>query len=803
MPKRSALDDEHWGCVHERTECVLRQFDGVFRVSFKETWLEALRGIDRDQREESHERDKRTRKGPTNYHRIPYPGKHEEVALCICDFIIVDEDVDPFIMYVIKATSGDNSSCVYRRFDQFKQLSATLGARTIAVLPEQSSGFFGLKRQRITSEYARAMLSKLQVYLSVLVQTQAIRDSKVFRQWLGLEDNNDTVVQEAFALAFGRLVSEKYQLYYDYPVEALCKFIVEESFSVFGPQVKSQGRNQKESTKLMKAAYLENEKIGACSTILQAERDLKVGMKPVMSEAMQEICGKYPQLMEIFMQSIQPLIVEILVKHKKAKDDLVAEIYKNFHRETAGSKEERETQLAQWATYLQQGAVEIKNSITHLVDGKITQIIESIAGQFDTKVGISGAVGWELLLGKVIAQFPAIIKMVFKFFNFRNQSTVFYSILKVKENQINYLVRSGHASASEFLQNIEKQESTLQERIWRSHRDMKFDAWKAVYDLRKWWHESKQSYREYLGPLLEVLHEILLKVALLNKQFFQKFIFRTNDFLISHVKEKLGATATSKTEFVQAAFQQGMDKAIKFFYKHGYNLLVDCIMKLFGKALVPAISQAIHASNSGNTAIERVHIPKAVEVFLHPHLIANAVIEELLRDGIKSRLEAWLHELTASSSRAHTPTTTTATTTSTTVKQSNTNVEPRRSSRSESGSRSGSDSASQSHSESASQKSGTASASQSHSGSRSGSTSGSESRAGSGSRSGHVEARNSTAAATAAVTARATLTPEVTSPIPVVSGSHSSTGSCYCSVSGSESESSSWYSVSGSLLSDE
>ncbi|KAH3765199.1 hypothetical protein Pelo_2933 [Pelomyxa schiedti] len=414
MPKRSVLDDEQWGCVHERTECVLRQFDGVFRVSFKETWLEALRGIDRDQRAERHERDKHTRTGPTNYHGTPDPGKHDAVALCICDFIIVDKDVDPFIMYVIKAAAGDNSSCVYRRFDQFKKLSVALSPLTIAVLPERSSGFLGLKRKRVTPEYAQARLPVLQKYLNVVAQNKAIQNSKAFRQWLGLGDNNDPVIQDAFALAFGRLVSEKYQLYYDDPVEALCKFIVEESFSVFGPQVKSQGRNQKESTKLMKAAYLEvvsyvapkvetmwkaiineimtikNGKISPCSTILQAERDLKVSLKPVMSEAMQEICGKYPQLMEIFMQSIQPLIVEILVKHKKAKDKLVVEIYKNFHRETTGSQEERERQLAQWVRYLLQWAVEIKNSITHLVDGKITQIIESIAGQFDTKVGIVG-----------------------------------------------------------------------------------------------------------------------------------------------------------------------------------------------------------------------------------------------------------------------------------------------------------------------------------------------------------------------------------------------------------------------------
>lgn len=45
-----------------------------------------------------------------------------ELSLCVCDFVIVDKEVDPFIMYVIKSCRGDQHALVYRRFDQFKSL---------------------------------------------------------------------------------------------------------------------------------------------------------------------------------------------------------------------------------------------------------------------------------------------------------------------------------------------------------------------------------------------------------------------------------------------------------------------------------------------------------------------------------------------------------------------------------------------------------------------------------------------------------------------------------------------------------
>lgn len=67
--------------------------------------------------------------------------------------------------------------------------------------------------------------------------------------------------------------------------------------------------------------------------------------------------------------------------------------------------------------------------------------------------------------------------------------------MRTKENLIKMLLHPDAKGAdketekgsfeSSFEEKLRNNENKLAERIWRSHRDMKFDAWRTVYDLRK------------------------------------------------------------------------------------------------------------------------------------------------------------------------------------------------------------------------------------------------------------------------------------------------------------------------------
>ena len=68
-------------------------------------------------------------------------------------------------------------------------------------------------------------------------------------------------------------------------------------------------------------------------------------------------------------------------------------------------------------------------------------------------------------------------------------------MLRTKENLIKMLVHMKTGEEEAFEQKLQKEDLKLSERIWRSHRDMKFDAWRTVYDLRKT--EGFEGFRMY------------------------------------------------------------------------------------------------------------------------------------------------------------------------------------------------------------------------------------------------------------------------------------------------------------------
>lgn len=54
-----------------------------------------------------------------------------------------------------------------------------------ALIPEQSSGFFGIGKKVVSHEFARERMPLLQHYLGILLSDIRIHNSKKMQSWLG------------------------------------------------------------------------------------------------------------------------------------------------------------------------------------------------------------------------------------------------------------------------------------------------------------------------------------------------------------------------------------------------------------------------------------------------------------------------------------------------------------------------------------------------------------------------------------------------------------------------------------------
>jgi len=252
-PKTSVLTSAQWGVVHDITRRVLSKFIPEFEAALKAVWLESLRRAN-EEKKVSHPEATKSRQKYSAPDILP----PTETALRVYDYVIIDDDVEPFILYVIKSTFGDETACVYRRFDQFKQLHQMVKKPSFIILPLDSRGIFGIRKD-VSNEFARGRVPKLQNYLAgLLLATKSSQDSmSVLHKWLGFTPGEDQNVLDAFSIAFAKVVQEKRMIYYDDPVDALSKFIVSEAFEVFGQNVKHTGRTRRQSIKFLKSAYFD------------------------------------------------------------------------------------------------------------------------------------------------------------------------------------------------------------------------------------------------------------------------------------------------------------------------------------------------------------------------------------------------------------------------------------------------------------------------------------------------------------------------------------------------------------------
>ena len=155
------------------------------------------------------------------------PLKPPELQFQITRFELMDEDVDPYAVYVISSSFGKLHAEKKRRFREFERLNKTLKKvlPKEAHLPESSKKFGG---RNLDPNHLSEKMGKLNEYLITLSQCPEIQNDENFLSFLGVSLNKNPLDDQIFKDAFRRT---KYNLccwktfYYDEPEDALSKLI--------------------------------------------------------------------------------------------------------------------------------------------------------------------------------------------------------------------------------------------------------------------------------------------------------------------------------------------------------------------------------------------------------------------------------------------------------------------------------------------------------------------------------------------------------------------------------------------------
>jgi len=580
--------------------------------------------------------------GSTPEHPLrPRDGKNKkeivpELKVKISSWTTFDDDIDPYVAFIVEASLGEKSASVFRRFNQFKTLHKS--AKKKIDIPKKTFPYskFGEGR-KFEWDYLHERKNKLQVYMDMLTNNKEMHTNEKFLKWLGLTDSEDPKFAEIFNIAYQ---NTKWRLWvwkripYDHEEEAIAKLAIEEIkrevlYDVVAP-FPSQIRATAAATVYKAISAIVGPIV---ATGWKAAREAVKPLKPKISEIVDQAIDKYldvedevkGKLIEGINAGLSPIVeaLEPIVKGlgEKCMDPaftIVKEIYpysqdmwKLFDDIVHTGDEKLVDEIEKLVTAKRMEAEE-------KVNGVLQKSLEHIIGDLSAHVTIDA-------LSSLFSPLKKLLDLVNNVFDvFLNPSPHSWCIKILCEYRAK--LEALNPKDDDFKQKVDdlldQEESWLMWRRYWVYWDYRWKAW-SIY-----WH----SYGiPELSTIAKILRKNAFKFAIIHKKWIKRWSYRFGDHL--YEKAKVSTPDTWKDD-IRHSFEKGYKEANHFFKHRVGSILHKMTLDFFFAAIGVKVEDTVmKALDQVLDPIQKA-IPSPIDEILEIDTLARECINASLKQNV-------------------------------------------------------------------------------------------------------------------------------------------------------------------------
>lgn len=644
------LTAKHKEDIKRITQKILETFAKEYLRAFKFVFIRDAKKARRKEKPEvdsSIEDERKPYPGSTPEHPLrPRNNKNRkeivpELKVKITSWTTFDDDVDPYVAFVVEASLGDRSSSVYRRFNQFKTLHK-FSKKALGIPKKTFPGAKAFEGRKFDWDYLHDRKNKLQGYLDLLTNNKEYHTNEKFLKWLGLNSPEDPKFAEIFDIAY---TNTKWRLWvwkripYDDEEEAIAKLAIEEIKREVLYDVVAPFPNQIRSTAAATVYKAISATVGpVVAAGWKVAREAVQPLKPKISEVVDGAIEKYLDVEEEvkgklieginaglapIVEALEPIIKGLSEKFMDPSFTIVKEIYpysqdlfKLFDDIVATGDEKLVEEIEKLVSSKRMEAEE-------KVNGVLQKSVEHIVGDLSAHVTIDA-------LSSLFSPIKKIIDLINNVFDvFLNPTPHAYCIRVLCEYRAK--LEALNPKDKDFKEKVEEildqEESWLMWRRYWTYWDYRWKAW-SIY------------YFAYGVPELSTLSKILrknaFKFAIIHKKWIKRWSYRFGDHL--HERAKV-ATPDSWKDDIRISFANGYKEANHFFKAKVTAILHKMVLDFFFSAIGVKVEETVMKALEVVLDPIGKAIPAPIDEILEIDTLARECINTALRQNISKLVE--------------------------------------------------------------------------------------------------------------------------------------------------------------------
>jgi len=597
------LDSAKQEQIKQIVERVTTNFVKFYALSFKEVCIEEVK-IKRAKEEKLRLREWKKKQRESDSSKVkdppPRPRKGQEkkpkLSAKITYWSEVDSDVDPYIIYTVSASRGDEDVTVYKRYKQFKAIKSF--AKKLKVEFPKASSTFG--KRNLDRDFIRHRVETLNKVLEACVADETVSNSKEFLAFLHLGQKKEYLWAETFDRAYYRTRCYLWQwrrVYYETEEEAIARLVVEEVKDQVWPDVRAKLPSVHAIRKqAIKVVFKTINAIVAppVAAAYAACRKAADALKPTIQKTLEEAFGELVKVenqvkdkiqaalkaaFDPVVQAMRDLLTPMIGKVLPAVTGTISEVLspdKKKHYYTSlleCVEKEDEDKMKE----IEKDVADIRKTIQQKVEENIQKAVEPVIGDFKSKVSVQALMSVFSPLEKL----DRVLYYLLEFADPWNQFHVIRELIKHKKT-----IKNSPIEKVEELLDSEEWDIDYWA-IWRSNCNIKWAGWRTAWEMY------------YVLPsdagnaAYDNFYKFTYKVAKINETAFKyKFSYKFGDYLSDRVK-KGGVTAENWAKTVDECFLIGFHKALKYAAKQIQIVVTKRVKKLIAALVIDKIEKVL------------------------------------------------------------------------------------------------------------------------------------------------------------------------------------------------------------------
>jgi hypothetical protein len=649
------ITSAHKDAIKDITQRILETFGKEYLRAFKYVAIRDAKKLrkKRDQQPEedsSIEVEGRKYPGSTPEHPLrPRNNKNRkevemELKVKITSWTTFDDDIDPYVAFIVEASLGELSSSVYRRFTHFRSLHK-MAKKKHKDLKKQFPNAKTFEGRKFDSDYLYERKAKLQSYLELLLKKGDYAKDPGFLKWLGLCPPEDPKFQEIFDIAYQ---NTKWRLWvwkripYDNEEEAIAKLAIEEIkreviMDIVSPFPTAISIRSTAAATVYKGISATVGPLVAAGWKL-AQEGVKP-LKPKVAEIVDGAIDKYldvedmvkGKLIEGINKGLEP-IIEVLEPILKSLSERFMDVGFSVVKEIFPYSQDL---FKLFEDIVNKGDEKLVDEIEKLVsakraeaEGKVNDLLqkalENIIGDLSANITIDA-------LGSLFSPIKKIVDLINTSFDvFLNPVPHVYCIKVLVEYRAK--LEALDPKEKDFKERVEdildQEESYLLWRRYWTYWDYRWKAWSIYY--------FSYSMPE-LSPISKILQKNAFKFAVIHKKWIKRWSFRFGDHLHERAKK---ATSNSWKEDIRISFSNGYNEANQFFKNKVGEILHKMVIDFFFSAIGLKVEATVMKALEVVLEPIQKEIPSPIDEILDLDTLCRECINASLRQNIVRLVES-------------------------------------------------------------------------------------------------------------------------------------------------------------------